>query len=80
MSYLTTKQCSKIKSLIMDINNHLNEISSSFDSLNKKLSSGFRLVDTFSDHFLILVNKKDPDTLNSHHNGLNNILENFFIG
>jgi len=38
------------------------------------------LVDTFSDCFFILVNKKYPDTLTSHHNGLNNILENSFIG
>ena len=48
---LTNKQCLKIKSLIMDTNNYLNEIVLLFDSLNKKITSDFHLVDIFSDYF-----------------------------
>ena len=53
-SYLMIKQHSKIKGFIIDINNHLNKVLSSFDSLNKEHSSGFYLVNTFSDHFSFL--------------------------
>jgi len=58
----------------MDINNYLNEVLSSFDFLNKELSLGFYLVDTFSNCFsFISVNQKDTDTLKSHYNRLDNI-------
>ena len=59
----------------MDINNCLNKVLPSFDSLNKKLSPGFCLVDTFLDYFPF-VNWKSPDTLTSYYNRLSNILEN----
>jgi len=60
--YLTYKQCLKIKSFIVNTNNHLNEIFPSFDSLNRELSSGFHLVDIFSNYFSFhLVNQKDAD-------------------
>jgi len=38
---LTSKQQLKVKSSIVDANNHLNRILPSFDSLHKELSSGF---------------------------------------
>ena len=44
-SQLIVKQHSKIKSSIVDINNQLNEIFLSFDSLNKKFSLDFHLAD-----------------------------------
>jgi len=49
----------------MDINN----------CLNKELSPGFCLVDTFLDYFSF-VNWKGPDTSTSYHNRLSNNLEN----
>ena len=48
--HLTTKQHLKIKSPIVNIKNHLNEVFLAFDSLNKELSPGFHLVDDFSDY------------------------------
>jgi len=61
-SHPTPKQLLKVKSPIVNTNNHLNEVFPSFDSLNKELSSGFHLVDTFSDHFSFYsVNRKDAD-------------------
>jgi len=75
-SLLMSKQWSKIKSPIIDINSYLNEVLSSFDSLNKELSSGFYLIDAFSHQFYFLsVNQKDSDTLRTHHNRLDNIYE-----
>ena len=50
-SQLTPKQNQKIKSPIVDINHHLNQVLPAFDNLNKELSPGFHLVDIFSDHF-----------------------------
>jgi len=50
----------------------LKQSSPFFDSLNKELSLGFCLVDTFSSHFsFISVNQKDTDALKSYHNRLN---------
>ena len=80
MFHLMPKQYLKIKSLIMDTNNHLNKVSPSFDSLNKELSLGFYLVDTFSDCFsFISVNQKDSDVLTVHCNRLNNIFEDSIV-
>ena len=78
--YLMIKQYSKIKSPIIDINNHLNKVLLSFDSLNKELSFRFHLVDIFLDCFsFLLVNQKDSDILTSYHNKLINIFENLLI-
>ena len=41
---ITSKQRQKIKSPIIDTNNHLNGIFSSFDSVNNRFSSGFKLL------------------------------------
>jgi len=62
----------------MDINNCLNEIYHLFDSLNEEISSGFRLIDIFSDCFsFISVNWKDPKVLVAYKNRLNNIYRDF---
>ena len=72
--YLTSKQCLKVKSPIMDTNNHLNKIFPAFNSLNKGLSSGSHLVDTFSDCFSsYLANWKDVDVKINYQNKLKNI-------
>ena len=74
ISQLIAKQWSKIKSPIVDTNNHLNEVFPSFDSLNKELSPGFHLVDSFLNHFSFLkVNQKDFKLLTAHQNKLDNI-------
>ena len=41
----------------MDINNHLNKVFPSFDSLNKELSLGFCLVDIFSNYYYYFFSK-----------------------
>ena len=48
---MTDKQRLKIKSSIVDVNNYLNRISSSFNSLNSEFSPGFRLINNFSSCF-----------------------------
>jgi len=74
ISQLMAKQYTKIKSSIVDTNNHLNEIFPSFDSLNKKLSLDFHLVDTFPNHFSFLsINHKNSESLNTHRDKLDNI-------
>ena len=55
----------KLKSFIVNTNNYLNRILSSFDSFYKELSPSFQLVDNFSDHFSFhTVNPKDKDITN----------------
>jgi len=55
----------------------LNKIFPAFDSLNRELSPGFHLVDTFPDYFsFYLANQKDVTTKIAHHNKLKNIYEN----
>jgi len=57
---LTPKQQLKFKSSIIDANNYLNGIFSSFDPFHKELSSNFRPVDNFPDLFSFqIVNYKD---------------------
>jgi len=70
------KQQLKVKSSIVDTNNYLNGIFSSFDSLHKELSSSFRLVDSFSDHFYFhTVNHKDKESKEAYLHKLNKIFE-----
>jgi len=45
---MSFKQQQRIKSSIIDTNNHLNEVFLSFDLLNYKLHSDARLIDIFS--------------------------------
>lgn len=59
MTHLISKQWLKIESPIINTNNQLNEVFSSFDSLNKEISPGFHLIDIFSNYFsFISVNQK----------------------
>jgi len=68
-----TKTTSKIKSSIVDSNNYLNKVLSSF---NKEFSLGFCLVDTFSDCFLFnIVNCKNMKAKTAHQNKLNKIFD-----
>ena len=70
------KQQLKVKSSIVDTNNYLNGIFSSFDSLHKELSPSFRLVDSFSDHFYFhTVNHKDKERKEAYLHKLNKICE-----
>ena len=80
MIHLIPKQCLKIKNLIINTNNCLNEVVPFFDSLNKELSPGFHLVDTFHNHLSFLsVNQKDSNILTTHQNRLDNVYEDSLI-
>jgi len=73
---LTSKQWLKVKSFIVVANNHLNGILPSFDSLHKKLSSGFQLLDNFHDHFSFhIVNHKNKDIKDTYLCKLNKVFE-----
>jgi len=73
-SQLTFKQNLKIKSPIVDINHRLNQILPAFDNLNKELSPGFRLVDTFPNRFSFnVVKHKDAKARTAHLNKLENV-------
>ena len=70
----------KIKSSIINTNNHLNEIFPAFDSLNRKISLGFHLIDTFHNCFSFhSVNQKDANTRIIYHNKPDNIYKNSLI-
>ena len=72
--HLTSKQCLKIKSSIIDTKNHLNEVFPSSDSFNTELFLGFCLVNNFSDCFSFhSFNQKDPNIIITHWNKLNSI-------
>ena len=72
--HFTSKQYLKIKSPIVDINNYLNQILPTFDSLNRELYSSFCLVDTFPNYFSFnLANCKDFNTRITYQNKLENI-------
>ena len=74
---MTFKQHLKIKSSIIDTNNHLNGVFSLFNSLNSKFSSGSRLINIFSSCFSFYkVNHKDKGSKATHLCKLNNIFTN----
>ena len=78
MSYLTFKQRQKIKSPIVDINYHLNQVLPVFDSLNKELSPGFQLVNIFSNCFFFnIVKHKGTKVRTTYLNKLKNIYQGF---
>ena len=80
IAHLTFKQWLRIKSFIVDTNNWLNEIFPSFNSLNKELSLGFCLVDTFFGHFSFHpVNQKDTNIKITHCNRFDSIYEDSLI-
>lgn len=79
ISHLTLKQSLKVKSPIMNINHHLNQVYLVFNSLDKELSSGFQLVDIFPNCFLInIVNCKDAKAKSAYFNKLDNIYKDSF--
>jgi len=64
----------------VSINNHLNEVFASFNSLNREFSSGFCLVDNFIDYFSFhLVNKKYANAKITYWNKLKNIYKDSSI-
>ena len=78
MSKIIDKQWYKIKSSIIDSNNWLNKIFSAFDKLHKELSSSFRLVDNFSNHYSFhTVNWKNTEVKNAHLHFLDKIFDDF---
>ena len=77
---LTPKQQLKVKSSIIDTNNYLNGIFFSFDPFHKELSSSFRLVDNFSDHFSFhIVNYKDKKSKEAYLCKLNKFFEDILL-
>ena len=77
MSYLTLKQYLKVKNSIVNTNNCLNQVFSVFNNLNREISLGFHLIDTFSDHFFFhTVNHQDIAVRTAHQNKLKNIYKN----
>ena len=76
LSNLTSKQQMKIKSSVVDSNNCLNRIFPLFDNLYQELSSGFHLVDNFSDYYsFYIVNYKNKEIKNAHIWNLDKIFE-----
>ena len=61
----------RIKSSIMNTNNHLNGIFPAFDSLNQEFSSGSCLINNFPDCFsFYLASCKDTDPKTTYYNKL----------
>jgi len=74
---MTDKQRLKIKSSIVDVNNYLNRIFSSFNSLNSEFSPGFRLINNFSSCFYFhWENCKDKESKAAHFCKLDKIFFN----
>ena len=74
---LIDKQWYKIKSSIIDSNNWLNKVFSTFNRLHKKLSSSFRLVDNFSNCYsFYTVNWKNTEVKNAYLCFLDKIFDN----
>ena len=64
---MTFKQLASIKSSIVNINNCLNGIYNSFDSINKEFHLGRRLVDLFPNQFSFHKADQKPDKSKTHH-------------
>jgi len=62
----------------MDTNNCINEVYSSFNRLHKELSSGFCLIDNFSNCLsFYTVNQKDKNAFNNQICLLDKLINNF---
>ena len=75
LEYITSKQQRTIKNSIVNANNHLNKVFSSFNFLNRELFPGKRLINTFSSY--ILFHKADccSNESKTHYcNNLDNIM------
>ena len=74
---IISKQHLKIKSSVINANNHFNGIFSLFDSLNSKFSPGSWLVDNFSSHFFFYqANHKDKESRAAHSHKFDDIVLN----
>ena len=74
---MTSKQQEKIKSSIIDTNNCLNGIFSSFNSLNSEFHPGSKLIDIFSSHFSFYkANYHNKETRTAYCNKLDNLILN----
>ena len=72
---ITAKQQTAIKSSTVDINNHLNENFPSFDSLNREIHLGNRLVNSFSDCFSFYkANYSSEESKSHYYSCLDNIV------
>jgi len=77
---LTFRQCQKLKNHVVNSNDCLNSLFSSFNSLHKEISSSFHLVDNFSDCFSFhTVNCRDKDVAKAYLQNLNRTIEDFCI-
>ena len=72
---LTSCQWSLIKSHIVDIDNRLNRIFSSFSPLHSELSPSHRFIDNFSDHFGFNLHSKQKDNKTCTHQLDNMVIE-----
>ena len=72
---MSSKQQQRIKSSIVDANNHLNGVFLSFDLLNCKLHSGARLIDIFSSCIsLYKANHSSNKSKTAHYNKLDELV------
>jgi len=75
---LTSKQRLKVKSSIVNTNNHLNGIFPSFNPLHKELMPSFHLVNIFPNYFSFnIVDHKIKDFKDIYLWKLNNIFKDF---
>jgi len=71
---MTSKSQQKIKSSIVNANNHLNGIFPSFDSLNSEFCPDFQLIDIFSSHItFVKADYSSNKSKNSHCKNLINL-------
>ena len=71
---LTSHQQSIIKGSVVDMDNRFNEVFPAFDLLNKKFSSGSRIVNSFSNQFYFHLFKRCSDeTFKSQSQQLDNL-------
>ena len=72
---LTRCQQFLIKSHLVNTNNRFNRIFSSFTSLHSKLSSSYRIINNFSDHFVFNLYSKQKDNRAYAHQLDNMVIE-----
>ena len=78
-NYLTLKQYLKIKSSLVNTNNHLNQVLLAFNCLNRELSPEFCLINNFPDYFAFyIIDCKDAEARTAYHNKLMNIFKDSF--
>ena len=74
LGFLSKYQHELIKGSVVDIDNCFNKVFPSFDLLNPKFSSGYRIINTFFSHFSFhLFSKYNNDNLRSYVHCLNEL-------